>query len=55
MIRQSIALVVSFVICFSAAAKGLFDLYKAWRDANKVGFNRVDLEKLAVWLEERAG
>ena len=26
--------------------KGLFDLYKAWRDENKVGFNRVDLEKL---------
>ena len=24
----------------------LFDLYKAWRDENKVGFNRVDLEKL---------
>lgn len=22
----------------------LFDLYKAWRDENKVGFNRVDLE-----------
>jgi len=35
--------------------KGLFDLYKAWRDENKVGFNRVDLEKLAAWLEERAG
>jgi hypothetical protein len=35
--------------------KTLFDLYKAWRDANKVGFNRVDLEKLAAWLEERAG
>jgi len=33
----------------------LFDLYKAWRDENKVGFNRVDLEKLAAWLEERAG
>ena len=29
----------------------LFDLYKVWRDANKVGFNRVDLEKLV----ERAG
>jgi hypothetical protein len=26
-----------------------------WRDENKVGFNRVDLEKLAAWLEERAG
>lgn len=35
--------------------KGLFDLYKAWRDDNKVGFNRVDLEKLAAWLGERAG
>ncbi len=28
------------------------DLYKAWRDGNKVGFNRVDLEKLIVWLHE---
>ena len=35
--------------------KRLFDLYKAWRDENKVGFNRVDLEKLAAWLGERAG
>ncbi len=26
----------------------LFDLYKPWRDENKVGFNRVDLEKLAA-------
>ena len=33
----------------------LFNLYKAWRDENKVGFNRVDLENLAAWLEERAG
>jgi hypothetical protein len=33
----------------------LFDLYKAWRDENKVGFNRVDLEKLAAWLEEQVG
>ena len=33
----------------------LFDLYKPWRDENKVGFNRVDLEKLAAWLEERTG
>ncbi len=33
----------------------LFDLYKAWKDENKVGFNRVDLEKLAAWLEEQAG
>lgn len=31
----------------------LFDLYKTWRDGCKVGFNRVDLEKLATWLEER--
>ena len=30
----------------------LFDLYKAWRDENKVGFNRVDLEKLLGWLKE---
>jgi hypothetical protein len=28
----------------------LFDLYKAWRDKCKVGFNRVDLEKLMDWL-----
>jgi hypothetical protein len=34
--------------------KGLFDLYKAWRDENKVGFNRVDLEKLLAWLEGHA-
>ncbi len=33
----------------------LFDLYEAWRDGCKVGFNRVDLDKLAAWLEERAG
>jgi hypothetical protein len=32
----------------------LFDLYKAWRDDNKVGFNRVDLEKLLAWLKEHA-
>lgn len=30
----------------------LFDLYKVWRDDNKVGFNRVDLEKLLGWLKE---
>jgi hypothetical protein len=30
----------------------LFDLYKAWRDGNKVGFNRVDLEKPLVWLHD---
>ena len=30
----------------------LFDLYKAWRDDNKVGFNRVDLDKLIAWLHE---
>jgi hypothetical protein len=30
----------------------LFDHYKAWRDENKVGFNRVDLEKLVGWLKE---
>jgi hypothetical protein len=34
--------------------KGLFDLYKAWRDGCKVGFNRVDLEKLVAWLGDRA-
>jgi hypothetical protein len=33
----------------------LFDLYKAWRDACKVGFNRVDLEKLVGWLREHEG
>jgi hypothetical protein len=33
----------------------LFDLYKAWRDENKVGFNRVDLEKLMAWLAEHEG
>ncbi len=32
----------------------LFDLYKAWRDENEVGFNRVDLEKLLGWLKEHA-
>lgn len=30
----------------------LFDLYKVWRDENKVGFNRVDLEELIGWLHE---
>lgn len=30
----------------------LFDLYRAWRDQCKVGFNRVDLEKLLGWLKE---
>ena len=30
----------------------LFNLYKVWRDRFKVGFNRVDLEKLLGWLEE---
>ncbi|MCX7427250.1 MAG: hypothetical protein NTW96_16680, partial [Planctomycetia bacterium] len=30
----------------------LFELYKAWRDGCKVGFNRVDLEKLMGWLGE---
>jgi hypothetical protein len=34
---------------------GLFDLYKPWRDGCKVGFNRVDLDKLLAWLGERAG
>ena len=29
----------------------LFELYKAWRDECKVGFNRVDLEKLMEWLK----
>jgi hypothetical protein len=31
------------------------DLYKPWRDGCKIGFNRVDLDKLIQWLEERAG
>jgi hypothetical protein len=30
----------------------LFELYKAWRDECKVGFNRVDLEKLVGWLKK---
>jgi hypothetical protein len=30
----------------------LFNLYKAWRDECKVGFNRVDLGKLLEWLKE---
>jgi hypothetical protein len=30
----------------------LFELYRAWRDQCKVGFNRVDLEKLVGWLGE---
>lgn len=30
----------------------LFDLYKSWRDDCKVGFNRVDLERLLVWLNK---
>ena len=29
----------------------MFELYKAWRDECKVGFNRVDLEKLMEWLK----
>lgn len=33
----------------------LFNLYKAWRDECKVGFNRVDLEKLAAWLMKHKG
>jgi hypothetical protein len=38
-----------------AVARPREALAVAWRDVNKVGFNRVDLEKLAAWLEERAG
>ena len=30
----------------------LFDLYKAWRDACKAGFDGVNLEKLLGWLKE---
>lgn len=30
----------------------LYELYKAWRDECKVGFNQVDLEKLVQWLDE---
>ena len=33
----------------------LYELYKAWRDECKVGFNRVDLEKLVEWLKEHGG
>jgi hypothetical protein len=33
-------------------ANHLFDLYKPWRDENKVGFNRVDLDRLLDWLEK---
>ena len=33
----------------------LYELYKAWRDECKVGFNRVDLEKLVKWLKEHEG
>jgi len=32
----------------------LFELYRAWRDECKVGFNRVDLEKLIRWLGEHS-
>ncbi len=32
----------------------LFQLYRAWRDGCKVGFNRVDLEKLIGWLGEHS-
>lgn len=31
----------------------LFELYKAWRDECKVGFNRVDLDQLLKRLRER--
>lgn len=30
----------------------LFQLYRAWRDECKVGFNRVDLKQLVEWLDE---
>jgi hypothetical protein len=33
----------------------LYELYKAWRDECKVGFNRVDLAKLVEWLKENGG
>jgi hypothetical protein len=33
----------------------LFELYRAWRDECKVGFNKVDLEKLVEWLKEHGG
>ena len=32
----------------------LFELYRAWRDECKVGFNRVDLEKLVGWLADHS-
>jgi hypothetical protein len=38
----------------AARLNHLFDLYKAWRDENKVGFNRVDLVRLVDWLHERS-
>jgi hypothetical protein len=30
----------------------LYELYRAWRDDCKAGFNRVDLEQLAHWLQD---
>jgi hypothetical protein len=33
----------------------LFELYRAWRDECKVGFNRVELEKLLAWLGKHGG
>lgn len=32
----------------------LFELYKAWRDECKVGFNRVDLDCFMKWLGEHS-
>jgi len=32
----------------------LFELYRRWRDACKVGFNRVDLNELLEWLAEHS-
>ena len=32
----------------------MYELYKAWRDACKVGRNQVDLEELEDWLDEHS-
>ena len=53
--RRRIELPTGILGCDAKQLDNLFDLYKAWRDENKVGFNRVNLEKLVLWLEERAG
>jgi hypothetical protein len=32
----------------------LFDLYKPWWEENDIGLSRIDLEKVAAWIRERA-